>query len=463
MPTGMPSRAARPSRVPRRTREQSFDSGNLARRLGARPTFRLGLPLGPGAICECGGSGRPLDHPRLTQRRSLAASLPDERLRAPRRLRRGGRRRQQRQRRTAEIVKADFPQVRLIRCENRGFAHANNRALLTSQARYALFLNVDTEILEGTFGELVRALDDRPTVGLAGVLQVTPGGAVAPTMRRFPNALRSLAEGLGSEHFPFEERWLGERELDLARHRQESACDWLSGSFLVAHHEALQSAGFMDERFFLYSEEPDLGLPTKRASWEVRHLPVMTVLHHGGEYRTDPRLFAQDAYSRIQFADERRFSPRHIGRPTAARWRYGNALRAAAPGSARRGQRHAARAALRVLLGQDGPPFGSPPGQALSLRSRMGADERVAPALDPDRQLEHARARRSVPRLAAAGPAMGSLRGDRRRQRLVDGSADALERRPARSTLIRNGREPRFCGGCNQAYRRSTGRASCCC
>src|SRR5829696_8432658 len=63
--------------------------------------------------------------------------------------------------RTAEVVR-DFPAVRLIRCENRGFAHANNRALLTSTARYALFLNVDTEVLDGTFGELVEALDARP-------------------------------------------------------------------------------------------------------------------------------------------------------------------------------------------------------------------------------------------------------------------------------------------------------------
>jgi N-acetylglucosaminyl-diphospho-decaprenol L-rhamnosyltransferase len=273
--------------------------------------------------------------------------------------------------RTADILQADFPHVRLIRCENHGFAHANNRALLTSRARYALFLNVDTEILEGTFGELVRALDDRPTVGLAGVLQVSPGGAVAPTMRRFPNALRSLAEGLGSEHFPFRARWLGERELDLARHRQESACDWLSGSFLVARREALQSAGFMDERFFLYSEEPDLGLRVKQAGWEVRHLPVMTVLHHGGEYRTDPRLLAQDAYSRIQFADKH-FSPPHRAAYRSA-LALGNALRAAAPGSARREQRRAARAALRVLVGLDGPPFGSPPGQALTPSGSDGS------------------------------------------------------------------------------------------
>ena len=34
-------------------------------------------------------------------------------------------------------------------------AHANNRGLMTTDARYVLFLNPDTEILDGTFEELV--------------------------------------------------------------------------------------------------------------------------------------------------------------------------------------------------------------------------------------------------------------------------------------------------------------------
>lgn len=264
---------------------------------------------------------------------------------------------------TAEVVR-DYPRVRIIRCENRGFAHANNRALLTSTARYALFLNVDTEVLDGTFTELVEAMDERPAVGLAGVRQVSPEGDVAPTIRRFPSALRSLGEALGSEHFPFHATWLGERELDLALHDGEFSCDWTSGSFLIARREALQSAGLMDERFFLYSEEPDLSLRVKKAGWDVRHLPVMTVLHHVDRDRADPKLAAQDAYSRIQFAEK------HFSAPHRTAYRgalaLGYVLRGAPPGRARSDQRHAARAALRVLAGLDGPPFGPPPSQALA-------------------------------------------------------------------------------------------------
>ena len=116
----------------------------------------------------------------------------------------------------------------------------------------SLFLNPDTEIRSGTFEELVRPLDEHPEVGLAGVVQLTPTGEIYPTIRRFPNALRALGQAFGGERLPFRARWLRERELDLALYERETDCDWTSGSFMFARREALESAGFMDERFFIY-------------------------------------------------------------------------------------------------------------------------------------------------------------------------------------------------------------------
>ena len=51
---------------------------------------------------------------------------------------------------------------------------------MTCNARYVLFLNPDTEILEGTFADLVRMMDARPTVGLIGVRQISGPGLRSP-------------------------------------------------------------------------------------------------------------------------------------------------------------------------------------------------------------------------------------------------------------------------------------------
>src|SRR5689334_14816868 len=75
---------------------------------------------------------------------------------------------------TAEVVKTEFPEARTVASENHGFGHANNRALMTCNARYVLFINPDTEVVGGTLAELVALMDERPTVGVVGCRQLTP-------------------------------------------------------------------------------------------------------------------------------------------------------------------------------------------------------------------------------------------------------------------------------------------------
>jgi N-acetylglucosaminyl-diphospho-decaprenol L-rhamnosyltransferase len=264
---------------------------------------------------------------------------------------------------TVSLVEIEFPQARTISCENRGFAYANNRALRTVDADWVLLLNPDTEILEGSLAGLIDRLASSPTVGLVGVRQVTASGELFPTIRRFPNAARSLFEALGSERLPVRASWLGERELDLSAYERDVACDWTSGSFMLMRWDAVQSAGFLDERFFLYCEEIDLCLRIKQAGWEIRHLPYLTILHHAKKEIANPRLDAQVAFAK------RQYFAKHLGRvhrmAATSALGFGYALRwVRVHRDARR--RESCRAALATLLGFRPPPFGAPPGVALS-------------------------------------------------------------------------------------------------
>jgi GT2 family glycosyltransferase len=262
---------------------------------------------------------------------------------------------------TRELVESRFPAARIVDSVNRGFAHGNNRGLETSMARYVLFLNPDTEILDGTFGALVEHLDARPEVGLVGVRQLRGDGELHPTVRRFPSATRALGEALLSERWPFHPSWAGERVLDHAAYERECECDWTSGSFMLARREALQSAGFLDERFFIYCEEPDLCLRIKRDGWKVVHLPTMSILHHANKAGIRPRMVAQDAYARRQYARKHfsvPYSALYLG-AVATR----HAVRAIAGGpdlEMGAARRQASRLALRTLVGLAEPPFGQP-------------------------------------------------------------------------------------------------------
>ncbi len=267
---------------------------------------------------------------------------------------------------TREIVESRFPHVRTIISPNRGFAYGNNRGLERLHARYLLLLNPDTEVIDGTFGELVEFLDANQQVGVAGVRQVKPDGSLCLSIHRFPTVTRALGEALFSERWPVHPTWAGERELDPAAYEHESDCDWPTGSFMLIRREALLSAGLLDERFFLYCEEPDLCLRIKRAGWRVLHLPAMTIVHHAGKGGIQPRMLAQEAYARRQYAYKHfkrsyrtlyllAIGARHLIRTFTAH----------AAGTDRVAHRHAAKRALLTLTGRSGPPFGPPPATAV--------------------------------------------------------------------------------------------------
>ena len=123
----------------------------------------------------------------------------------------------------------------------------------------------------------------------------------------------------------------------------------------------------MDERFFIYSEEPDLCLRMQRAGWETRHLPQMTIIHHAGKAGVKPRMIAQETYTRKQYAQKHFSAPRRAGYLAAILVQY--LLRAAA---SRRGpdaaaKRSAARLAIKTLLNRTEPPFGAPPATAFPV------------------------------------------------------------------------------------------------
>jgi GT2 family glycosyltransferase len=266
-----------------------------------------------------------------------------------------------------EMLAERFPGVRVVAARNRGFAHANNRALETCQARYALLLNPDTEVVDGDFADLVAFMDARPEIGVLGVRQLTPEGHVYPTMRRFANVRRAVGEALATERWPVARGALGQRVLDPASYEREQNCDWTIGSFMLIRREALLAAGLLDERYYLYAEEEDLCLRIRNAGWEVVHSPRMTIIHHVGKAGVNVKLRSQRAFARRQYA-EKHFSPlrrRLFLAVTAAHY----AIRVNAPGVPGE-KRRAARACARALLGLDPPPFGEPPHAALPQGGR---------------------------------------------------------------------------------------------
>jgi N-acetylglucosaminyl-diphospho-decaprenol L-rhamnosyltransferase len=250
------------------------------------------------------------------------------------------------------------PNVRVLYTPNRGFGAANNAGALGSDAECLLFLNPDTELARGTLELLVKALRERPTVGLIAVRQVTSDGRLWPSLHRFPSVRRALAQAFAHENWPRAGKRLGERVLDLDRYSSAGPFDWTTGAALAIRREAFEAVGGFDERFFLFSEETDLCKRVQDAGWEAHMEPRITIIHHAGKAGVQPRREAQMAYARLQYAKK------HFSRPGAAAYHailvLHHLLRLALlrfRGATASSSAPASAMALRVLLGRAAPPF----------------------------------------------------------------------------------------------------------
>ena len=260
---------------------------------------------------------------------------------------------------TPEALLARWPDLRLERRGNIGFAAANNVALSEARGRYVLLLNPDVEIERGTLAELVAELDARPRVGAASVVQLMPDGRPQPSARHFSSPGRELATALFIPRLPGARRLAEDVALPQGGLSDRSV-DWVVGAFLIARREAVAQVGALDERFFLYSEEEDWCRRIRAAGWDVRHLPTLRVVHHGGVYAT-PALEAQLTYSKLLLA-RKHFRPgRRAAHRLALVLRHGLRLVLRAPAapfsSSARGRVRKEAAALRVAVGAAGAPF----------------------------------------------------------------------------------------------------------
>jgi len=182
-----------------------------------------------------------------------------------------------------QMVATEFPQARLIaNTENQGFTKGNNQGLAISRGRHVLLLNPDAEVVGSALATMVRYLDEHPAAGVVGPQLRYPDGRLQSSRRRFPTLATAFLESTILQQWfpdnPVLRRYYMEDQPDDAI----QTVDWVVGACLMARRAAIEQVGFLDEGFFMYSEELDWCRRFKAAGWEVVYLPTAVVIHHEG-------------------------------------------------------------------------------------------------------------------------------------------------------------------------------------
>ncbi|HXY85998.1 MAG TPA: glycosyltransferase family 2 protein [Gaiellaceae bacterium] len=176
---------------------------------------------------------------------------------------------------SAAAVRERFPDVRLIEQHFRaGFGANHNTVIRATTGRYVYVLNEDTTSRDWDFGAMTAYLDRHPRVAALGPRLEYPDGVHQDSAWRFPTPAVSVL-GLLT---------LGKLGVTQSTGGGPRVVDWVVGAALLLRREALDEVGLFDEGFFLYSEEVDLQHRLRRAGWESRYFPGVTVVHHESQF-----------------------------------------------------------------------------------------------------------------------------------------------------------------------------------
>ena len=185
---------------------------------------------------------------------------------------------------SAEMVEAQFPEVKLIRSSvNLGFGGANNQAFKVATGRFIVLLNSDAFLEPMALRRSIAYMDANSRIGLGGARLIGADGSWQASCRMFPSPLNDFLSlsGLAAK-FP-KSRFLGRQDHTWANQDEPADADWVPGAYSVIRRSVLDEVGHFDEQFFLYYEEVDLCKRIKRAGYTVRYWPDVVVVHLGGE------------------------------------------------------------------------------------------------------------------------------------------------------------------------------------
>lgn len=192
---------------------------------------------------------------------------------------------------SAGMVRSEYPGVQLIaNATNVGYSAGNNVALRqvgfgAAQAdpalpRYVLLLNPDTLLPSTALVEMIRFMDERPQVGVAGPRVRRPDGSLDLACRRsFPTPQVSFYRMVGlSRLFPKSRRF-NAYNLTFMPEDAVHPVDSVVGAFMLIRREAILDTGLLDEAFFMYGEDLDWAKRIKDAGWEVWYNGQVEITH----------------------------------------------------------------------------------------------------------------------------------------------------------------------------------------
>ena len=152
--------------------------------------------------------------------------------------------------------------------KNLGFLHSCNKGATLARGQFLLFLNNDTQVLEGWLDELVNTFNQYSNVGLVGSKLIYPDGRLQEAGAIIKSDGSAELVGLNADP-------------DRPEYNMMREVDYCSGACLLIEAEVFKILGGFDDIYSpYYCEDSDLAFRVRKMGKRVLYQPRSVVVHH---------------------------------------------------------------------------------------------------------------------------------------------------------------------------------------
>lgn len=138
--------------------------------------------------------------------------------------------------------------IKVIRCENKGFNHANNIGIRNSTGKYIMLLNPDTIVKNNQINKLLFKAKEITNLGAIGPRVLTKNEEYNITRIFYPSVKDGILRLLNIRN---------QKSALLSRKEGLIRVDSPTGAAYMFKREIIQEIGYLDENYFLYFDEMD--------------------------------------------------------------------------------------------------------------------------------------------------------------------------------------------------------------
>ena len=206
------------------------------------------------------------------------------------------------------MVRQEFPQFDLVPLDsNAGFSRANNFGAARGVAPILLFLNPDTEVLDGSLGAMLAHLESNSHWDVAGGLVYNEAGGVERSTGSWPTLWSRILD-VSLDYAP--RRIVDALEYRAHRNRKFDSTrrvDWVTGAYLWILRSAFEQIDGFDPDFFYY-DDVDLCYRVRKSGGTVWFMSAAPIMHYknkapvSSRARKEARVRSMKAFKNKHFS-----------------------------------------------------------------------------------------------------------------------------------------------------------------